>query len=58
MTDKTRAILEDLSVCEDTQYVSPLWFASIHLGLGEDEEALDLLAKASAQRTPRLFQIH
>ncbi len=58
MHDRARAVLEDLSASEDSQYVSPLWLAWVQLGLGDDERALDLLAQAAAQRTPWLFQIH
>ncbi len=58
MPDRARAVLDDLRALENSQYVSPLWLAWIHLGLGEEERALDLLAQAATQRTPWLFQVH
>jgi serine/threonine-protein kinase len=58
MHDRARAVLDDLQGLENSQYVSPLWLAWIHLGLGEEDRALDLLAEAATQRAPWLFQIH
>ena len=47
MHDRARAILNDLHSREDSQYISPLWLAWLHLGLGENEHALDMLAQAT-----------
>jgi len=58
MPEKARAILDELRACEDSQYVSPLSLAWIHVGLGENEYALDRLAQAVAEGTPYMFNIH
>lgn len=58
MPEKARAILDELRACEDSQYVSPQSLAWIHVGLGENEYALDRLAQAVAEGTPYMFNIH
>ena len=58
LQDRARAILDDLYACEDSEYVSPLWLAWIHIGLGETERTLDLIGQAVAERTPYLHAVH
>ena len=58
MHDRARAILNDLHSREDSQYISPLWLAWLHLGLGENEHALDMLAQAVTEGTPYLINLH
>ena len=42
----------------ESQHVSPLWLAWIHIGLGEKERALDLLDQAITQRSPYVYTLH
>jgi len=52
-----RQALEDLKHLAQTRYVSSLYFAMIHLGLGENSTALELLDKAYNERTDRLVYL-
>ena len=52
--DEARKILQQLSQTSGERYVPALAFATVHLGLGEDEAALDWLEKAYAERFNRL----
>ena len=56
--DRARAILDDLQACEESRYVSPLWLSWVHLGLGEYDRALDLLAQAVSDGTPLAMMLH
>jgi hypothetical protein len=52
-----RKALEDLHHLAQTRYVSSLYFAMVHLGLGENTTALDWLDKAYNERTDRLVYL-
>ena len=58
MRDAAQAVLDELSACDETQYVSPVWLAWLHFGLGHEERALDLFEEAVDERCPFLFSIH
>ena len=52
--DEARKILQQLSESSKDRYVPALAFATVHLGLGENDQALDWLEKAYAERFNRL----
>jgi TolB-like protein len=52
-----RTVLADLHRLSQTRYVSPLYFAAIYTGLGENSTALDWLDRAYAERTDRLVYL-
>jgi TolB-like protein/Flp pilus assembly protein TadD len=58
--DETRAreILDELSEQSNSEYVSPFFFATAHLGLSEKGETLDFLEQAFEQRNPNLVSLH
>jgi eukaryotic-like serine/threonine-protein kinase len=56
-TDEARAILRKLEVLSRTRYVSPYHPAYVHTGLGEYDQALDLLERAYEQRSGGIFGI-
>jgi serine/threonine-protein kinase len=49
-TDEARAILQNLLARAERGYVSPVAFATIHLGLGDTQAALDWTERAYAER--------
>ncbi len=51
---EARAALDELTALADGGYVSPLEFAYVHLGLGEQDAALQWLESAAEQRVPGL----
>ncbi|HEV2195023.1 MAG TPA: tetratricopeptide repeat protein [Candidatus Acidoferrum sp.] len=56
-TAGARNALADLEHLAHSRYVSPLYFAMIHLGLGENNQALDWLDRAYRERTDRLVYL-
>ncbi len=55
-TDEARQVLADLHArMERGEYVAPTELASVHLGLGELEQALDWLERHEADRGARIF---
>ncbi len=50
-------ILQELTQESGVEYVSPYDLALIHLGLGQQAQALDLLGKAYDERTGRLLNL-
>jgi serine/threonine-protein kinase len=52
--DEARRVLQGLADTANDRYVPALAFATVHLGLGEDDQALDWLEKAYAERFNRL----
>jgi serine/threonine-protein kinase len=48
--DEANKILEELEANSTRKYVNPYYFALIHVGLGENEKALNLLEKAYEER--------
>jgi adenylate cyclase len=55
--DAARTLLAELIVRASSDWVSPVALASIHVGLGEHEEALDQLEQAYEQRAYRIVQL-
>jgi TolB-like protein/class 3 adenylate cyclase len=51
---KARSALEQLRALSQQRYVAPFQIAVIHTGLGENDEALQWLEKAFAERDPRM----
>jgi len=49
-TDEARVILDDLKQAAATGYVSPMAFATVYLGLGEKDAALDWMGHALQER--------
>ncbi len=52
--DEARRVLQRLADTAKDRYVPALAFATVHLGLGEDDRALDWLEKAYDERFNRL----
>jgi TolB-like protein/Flp pilus assembly protein TadD len=52
-----RKALDELQQLSQSRYVSPLYFAMVHTGLGENQSALDLLDQAYNERTDRLVYL-
>lgn len=52
-----RKALADLENLARSRYVSPLYFAVVHLGLGENNKTLDWLDRAYRERTDRLVYL-
>ncbi len=52
--DDARAVLAELDKLARKGYVSPACAALVHVGLGENDRAFDLLDKALAERSPEL----
>jgi serine/threonine-protein kinase len=55
--DRARAILGELQALSAERYVSPYHLAYVHVGLGQHEEALDLLEQMYEQRAGAIFGI-
>jgi serine/threonine protein kinase/tetratricopeptide (TPR) repeat protein len=55
--DRARAILRQLEELSAERYVSPYHLAYVHVGLGEHEQALDLLERVYEQRAGAIFGI-
>ena len=51
-------ILDELRELALQKYVSPYFFASIHVGLGEDDRALEYLERAYADHSHWLIYLH
>jgi serine/threonine-protein kinase len=52
-----RTALAELQQLSHSRYVSPIYFAMVHTGLGENQSALDLLDRAYNERTDRLVYL-
>jgi TolB-like protein/Flp pilus assembly protein TadD len=52
-----RTALAELQQLSQSRYVSPLYLAIVHTGLGENQSALDLLDRAYSERTDRLVYL-
>lgn len=52
-----RKILNELRRLAGSRYVSPLYFAAVHTGLGELDKALEWLERAFHERTDRLVYL-
>ena len=51
-------ILDDLTKLAKQKYVAPHFFAGIHLGLGEDDRAMDYLEKSYEEHCHWLIYLH
>ena len=56
-TTQARQILNDMTEQAKQKYVSPYFFAGIHVGLGENECAIDYLEKCHEERSHWLIYI-
>ncbi|HEX4001390.1 MAG TPA: tetratricopeptide repeat protein [Candidatus Acidoferrales bacterium] len=57
-TTEARQILDDLAKLSREKYVAPYFFAGIHIGLGEDDRAIECLEKAYDERSHWLIYLH
>jgi serine/threonine protein kinase/tetratricopeptide (TPR) repeat protein len=53
-----RQILDDLTTLAQHKYVAPHFFAGIHIGLGENDRALEYLEKSYAEHCHWLIYLH
>ncbi len=51
-------ILDELSKLAERQYVAPHFFAGIHIGLGQNQKALDYLEKSYEDHSHWLLYLH
>jgi hypothetical protein len=51
-------ILDDLSKLAKQKYVAPYFFAGIHIGLGEDDRAIEYLEKSYEEHSHWLLYLH
>jgi len=51
-------ILDDLTQLKKQKYVAPYFFAGIHVGLGEDDRALEYLEKSYEEHSHWLIYLH
>jgi serine/threonine protein kinase/tetratricopeptide (TPR) repeat protein len=51
-------VLDDLSELADHKYVAPHFFAGIHIGLGENDRAIEYLEKSWDERCHWLIYLH
>jgi serine/threonine protein kinase/Tfp pilus assembly protein PilF len=57
-TVEARQILDDLTKLAQQKYVAPYFFAGIHVGLGENDSALEYLEKAYEEHSNWLIYLH
>jgi TolB-like protein/tetratricopeptide (TPR) repeat protein len=55
---KALQILDDLTKLAKQKYVAPYFFAGIHIGLGEDDRAMDYLEKSYEEHSHWLIYLH
>jgi len=58
MRKKAMRILADLTELTKRKYVAPYFFAGIHIGLGEDDRAMEYLEKSYEEHSHWLFYLH
>ena len=51
-------ILDDLTNLAKQKYVAPYFFAGIHIGLGEDDRAIEYLEKSYEEHSHWLIYLH
>jgi eukaryotic-like serine/threonine-protein kinase len=56
--EKAIEILADLTKLAKEKYVAPYFFAGIHIGLGEDERAIEYLEKSYEEHSHWLIYLH
>ncbi|NSW93136.1 MAG: hypothetical protein HPY62_00330 [Bacteroidales bacterium] len=57
-TKEAQEILDELLKIRKTKYLSPFWIATVHMGLGEYERALDWLQTGYEERAAYMYCIH
>src|SRR4029077_17184513 len=57
-TKEAFLILDDLTKLAKQKYVAPYFFAGIHVGLGENERALEYLEKSYEEHSHWLIYLH
>jgi len=57
-TKEARQILDDLTELAKHKYVAPYFFAGIHIGLGENERAMEYLQKCYEEHSHWLIYLH
>jgi serine/threonine protein kinase/tetratricopeptide (TPR) repeat protein len=57
-TREALQILDDLTKLAKQKYVAPYFFAGIHIGLGEDERAIEYLQKCYEEHSHWLIYLH
>jgi TolB-like protein/Tfp pilus assembly protein PilF len=57
-TKEALQTLDDLKKLAKQRYVSPYFFAGVHIGLGEDDRAIEYLEKAYEERSHWLIYLH
>jgi TolB-like protein/Tfp pilus assembly protein PilF len=56
--NKAVQILDDLTILSKQKYVAPYFFAGIHVGLGEDDPAIEYLEKSYEEHSHWLIYLH
>ena len=57
-TSEARQILDDLTELARQRYVAPYFFAGIHIGLGESENAIEYLQRSYEEHSHWLIYLH
>ena len=57
-TNEATQILDELTNLSKEKYVAPYFLAGIHVGLGQDDRAIECLEKAYAERSHWLIYLH
>jgi eukaryotic-like serine/threonine-protein kinase len=57
-TKEALQILDDLTKLAERKYVAPYFFAGIHIGLGENDRALEYLEKSYEEHSHWLIYLH
>ena len=57
-TEQARQILDELTKLAKQKYVAPYFFAGIHVGLGENERAIEYLQKCYEEHSHWLIYLH
>jgi serine/threonine protein kinase/tetratricopeptide (TPR) repeat protein len=57
-TAEARQILDDLTELAKQKYVAPYFFAGIHIGLGENDRAIEYLEKSYEEHSHWLIYLH
>ena len=57
-TEEALQILDDLTELAKQKYVAPYFFAGIHIGLGENERAIEYLQKCYEEHSHWLIYLH
>ena len=57
-TENALEILNDLTALAKQKYVAPYFFAGIHVGLGENDRAIEYLEKSYEERSHWLIYLH